>query len=646
MKKLKLIILILILAVSELISAEPMLDSLSVEMPEIIMQNIEYDVDIMLFNGGKPVDYAGDISLNINGNEYVLHAERGSVTCTHVFEENQTFFIGCQDAFYEQYTKPIPLWFSIIPPLIAILFALIFKEVFSALFIGILSGTFVIYIYKGVGVFSAFFKGIFAIVDEYVLYALFERGHLAIIIFSMLIGATVSVITRNGGMQGIVNYIMRFARTAKSGQMATWLMGLSIFFDDYANTLVVGNTMRPITDKLRISRAKLAYIVDSTAAPIASIAFVTTWIGAELSYISDGISTLGLDTNPYQVFFHSLQYAFYPLLTIVFVFILIKSGRDYGPMFKFEKEARLMGVVKTEESEITENELRGPDPDSKRKPRAFNALIPIAIIIFGTIAGLLYTGWDVSTWQNHDLGFASKLSQTIGQADSYKALMWSSLGGMLTAVVLSLVQKLMNLKQSADSMIRGFKTMLTAIIILTLAWALALLTEHLHTAGFISNILSEAAVHPGFLPAITFVVSALVAFSTGTSWGTMAIMYPLILPATWLVCMEYGMDNTQAMSIFNNVVSTVIAGSVLGDHCSPISDTTILSSLASSCNHIQHVRTQMPYALSVGAVAIVVGTIPAGFGIPVYVSFPIAIILLFLIIRIFGKKTLEQLSPK
>lgn len=645
-KRIKILLLLLFVTVNGLFAVNPPVDSLYVNMPEIIMKNIEYDVDIMLFNGGKPVDYDGDVSVIINGNDLVLPFERGLATYTYVFRENRTFTVNCQSAVYEQSTKPIPLWFSIIPPLLAILFALIFKEVFSALFIGILSGTFVIYFYKGVGVFTAIFQGIFAIIDEYVLYALFERGHLAIIIFSMLIGATVSVITRNGGMQGIVNYIMRFARTAKSGQMATWLMGLSIFFDDYANTLVVGNTMRPITDKLRISRAKLAYIVDSTAAPIASIAFVTTWIGAELSYISDGISTLGLETNPYQVFFHSLQYAFYPFLTLVFVFMLIKSGRDYGPMFKFEKEARLSGIVKTEESGITESELVGPEPDCKHKPRAFNALIPIAVIIFGTIAGLLYTGWDSIIWQNQDLGFASKLSHTIGQADSYKALMWSSLGGMLVAVILSLVQKILNLKQSADSMIRGFKTMLTAIIILTLAWALALLTEHLHTAGFISNILCEAAVHPGFLPAITFIVSALVAFSTGTSWGTMAIMYPLILPATWLVCMEYGMDNTQAMSIFNNVVSTVIAGSVLGDHCSPISDTTILSSLASSCNHIQHVRTQMPYALTVGAIAVVFGTIPAGFGIPAYISFPITIVLLFLIIRIFGKETHEQIVPK
>jgi Na+/H+ antiporter NhaC len=184
--------------------------------------------------------------------------------------------------------------------------------------------------------------------------------------------------------------------------------------------------------------------------------------------------------------------------------------------------------------------------------------------------------------------------------------------------------------------------MLTAILILTLAWALALLTEHLHTAGFISNILRNASVHPGFLPSITFIVSALVAFSTGTSWGTMAIMYPLILPATWLLCVDYGMEHHQAMAIFYNVVSTVIAGSVLGDHCSPISDTTILSSLASHCNHIQHVRTQLPYALTVGSVAILLGTLPSGFGVPVWFLFPIALIVLYLVIRIFGKKSDEQ----
>ena len=618
-------------------------ESIEVELPSVIMQNVEYPVNILLLSGGKPVNYTDTLTININNVPRRIGFKNGLATFMYTFLEKQTLSIRYKQATYKQLVSPIPLWYSIIPPLIAILFALLFKEVFVALFIGLLSGTFVIYLYNGVGVISAFFKGIFAIVDEYILQALYNTSHISIIVFSMLIGATVSIITRNGGMQGIVNIILRYARTPRSGQMATWLMGIAIFFDDYANTLVVGSTMRPVTDRLRISREKLAYIVDSTAAPVASVAFVTTWIGAELSYIQDGIRTLGLDANPYQVFFNSLQYAFYPLLTLLFVFLLIRMGRDYGPMLKAERKTRSSGT--TDEAKIKQSysEFEGIEEKSMHKARAYNALIPIGVIILGTMVGLFYTGWDSLVWNNQNIGFATKLSQIIGAADSYKALMWSSLGGVISAIVLSMVQRILTLKQATESMVKGFKTMLTAILILTLAWALALLTENLHTASFISNILHDAAVNPGFLPSITFIVSALVAFSTGTSWGTMAIMYPIILPATWLLSIDYGMDENAAMAIFYNVVSTVIAGSVLGDHCSPISDTTILSSLASSCNHIQHVRTQMPYALTVGTIAVFLGTLPSGFGVPVWILFPIAILLMYLVIRIFGHKTDKQI---
>jgi Na+/H+ antiporter NhaC len=194
------------------------------------------------------------------------------------------------------------------------------------------------------------------------------------------------------------------------------------------------------------------------------------------------------------------------------------------------------------------------------------------------------------------------------------------------------------MKKAIDSLINGFRTMLTAILILIMAWSIALITKHMHTADFISRVIVEVSIPPGFVPALTFILAALVAFSTGTSWGTMAILYPLVLPASWLITQETGMEYQQSLDIFHIVVSTVLAGSVLGDHCSPISDTTILSSLASSCNHIQHVRTQLPYALTVGAVAIFIGIIPAAFGVPVWILFIISLLMLLMIIQIFGKR--------
>lgn len=615
-------------------------EDVRIEMTDIIVKNIETNINIHFKDPDFRQIFEGyPVTVYINGNPVETKVVKGAATVKYKFKKKQTFQIQISEFTFTKKVTPIPLWFSIIPPLIAILFALIFKEVFTALFIGILVGTATMFWYQDVSLFPAIFKGIFAIVDTYILEALTQSGHMAIIIFSMLIGAMVNIITRNGGMKGIVNILSRYANSPRSGQFVTWLLGIAIFFDDYANTLVVGNTMRPVTDRLKISREKLAYIVDSTAAPIAAIAFVTTWIGAELSYIQDGIATIGIDESPYNVFINSLAYSFYPIFALIFILILIRKQVDFGPMFKAEKKARLSEAKQEEEDDNTtfSNQLNELEVPEDVKPRWYNAAIPVFIVIFGTFAGLLYTGWNQEVWADDAIGFSKKLSIIIGNSDSYKALLWSSISGVLMAILLTLSQKILNLKNTVDSMINGFRTMLTAIVILILAWSIALVTKHLHTADFISQIMVSVNISPQFIPALTFIFAALVAFSTGSSWGTMAILYPLILPASWLITQNYGMEYGGSLDIFHNVVSAVLAGSVLGDHCSPISDTTILSSLASSCNHIDHVRTQLPYALTVGAVAIVVGTIPSAFGISSWFLFPAGILVMYLIVRVFAK---------
>ncbi len=610
----------------------------SIAFESIIVQHVDskititdQDNSIIFGNENLPV-------VRINGNPKQVKLEDNKLVVDYKFSKKEEIQITIGDWNYKKDINPIPLWMSILPPLIAILMALIIREVFSALFLGILVGTTIIYFYQGSTFFVAVFQGLFSIVDKYILESMSDHGHLSIIIFSMLIGAMVNVITKNGGMKGVVKILSRYARSARSGQLVTWMLGISIFFDDYANTLVVGNTMRPVTDRLRISREKLAYIVDSTAAPVAAVAFVTTWIGAELSYIQDGINKLGIEESAYNVFMNSLAYSFYPIFTLIFIFMLVYRGVDYGPMYKAEIKARKEGV-QADDSEGFSNKLNEIEIDEKIKARWYNAVIPVLVIIFGTFIGLFYTGWDQLIWDNTELGFTKKISATIGNADSYKALLWSSISGVLVAVSMTLIQRILNLKETIDSLVNGFRTMLTAIIILILAWSIALVTEHLHTADFISQTMLAFSMSPYLVPTLTFILAALVAFSTGSSWGTMAILYPLLLPACWLISKESGLEYDYAISIFYNVVSAVLAGSVLGDHCSPISDTTILSSLASSCNHIEHVRTQLPYALSVGGIAIFCGTLPSAYGVSSWILFPIGIVLLFIIIRIFGKKT-------
>jgi Na+/H+ antiporter NhaC len=598
----------------------------SIDIPDILIKGIEVEVVFQT----EPGDSLSFLDVTLGDDSYRVDLVDGRGSLVHKFTKKGEIQIETQQLSIP--VNPIPLWLSILPPLIAILMALMFREVITSLITGILVGTSIIFTYQTGSVWLGIPKGFLAIIDTYIIDSLRDPGHIAIIVFSMMIGGMVAIITKNGGMQGVVNKLTKYATNARSGQLVTWLLGIAIFFDDYANTLVVGNTMRPVTDRLKISRQKLAYIVDSTAAPVAAIAFVTTWIGAELSYIQSGISHIGLNLSPYEVFFNSLAYSFYPVFTLIFIFFLIHQGVDYGPMYHAEIKAR--NAIPTENVfGINESE------SSFTKPRWYNAAIPVFVVIAGTITGLLYTGWDAQLVADSEVSWATKLSTIIGNSDSYKALLWSSLLAAGVAIILTVGQKILSLSETIESLVDGFRTMLTAIVILVLAWSIALVTEHMHTANFISNLIVETSLSPVLVPLITFVLAALVAFSTGSSWGTMAILYPLLLPATWLITQEFSYTHDNSLAIFYNVVANVLAGSVLGDHCSPISDTTILSSLASQCPHIDHVRTQMPYALTVGAVAAFIGVLPGALGVPSWITFPAGIMVLFFLVKLIGKKT-------
>lgn len=523
--------------------------------------------------------------------------------------------------------SPMPLWLSVLPPIIAIVMALFLKEVISALFLGVLSGTFIMALFNGQEPGTALGSGLLRVVDTYITGSLFDFDHVTIIVFTLTIGGMVKIISANRGMQGIVNWLLRRAKGPRSGQIMTFFMDICIFFDDYSNTLMVGNTMRPVADKLKVSREKLAYIVDSTSAPVVAIAFVTTWIGAELSYIQEGIDVIGIDASAYSVFFHSLKYSFYPLLTLAFVLMIIHSGRDFGPMLKAERDARLKEDSCSEKSDNVEQPAHSID-----------ALVPLLTLIFGTIIGLFATGYDASVWHDSNLDFFAKLSATIGNANSYIALLWSSLLSLLSAIIMTLLRGSLEFGKIMEEMIEGFKIMFNAVLILTMAWSIALVTKDMHTAEFVSEILLKLSLSPVIVPALTFILAALIGFSTGTSWGTMAILYPLILPASWMLCQDQGFSVAATMPLFYNVVASVMAGAVMGDHCSPISDTTIMSSMASGCNHLQHVKTQMPYALTVGSVALLIGVLPTALGLPSWLAFVVAIATLVIVVRFVGKK--------
>jgi len=526
-------------------------------------------------------------------------------------------------------------WVAILPPLLTISVALIIKRVIPALFLGIWSGAWVINDFGLAGAWTGFLQTF----QVYVLNALANPEHTSIVLFSFMVGGMVGIITRNGGMQGIVNHIVAWADSARHACLATASLGIAIFFDDYANTLVVGNTMRPVTDSMRVSRAKLAYIVDSTAAPVACIAVVTTWIGYEIGLIGDSLNKMkGLDGEAYLVFLNTLPYSFYPFLAIAFVFMVSASGRDFGPMLESERRANEEGSENSDVIPHNNQEGEVLRPVKGKPQRAFNAYIPVMVLVVGVVVGLYVTGLRASAEISEPT-----LKDIIGNANSYTALMWASLCSVMAAALLSIGQKILTLDRVVNAWFRGVSAMLMAMIILVLAWSLGEVTDILKTAEFLTHALGDSV--PVFLmPTLVFLLAALTAFATGSSWGAMGILFPLVMPLTWAVMIGQGQVGPEHMHILYSSISAILAGAVWGDHCSPISDTTILSSLASGCNHIEHVRTQMPYAITVGATAILFGTLMTALGSPWWLGMSLGLVALWLILRFFGKHSTEPQS--
>jgi len=512
-------------------------------------------------------------------------------------------------------------WVSILPPLMAILIALVFRQVLFALFLGIWSGAFL----AGDLSFFGFFEGFFTALSDYIVPGVADADRMSIVVFSILIGGMVGVITDNGGTRGVIKAITRFVRTKVQGQLVTALMGFVVFFDDYANTMVVGNTMRPLTDKLRISRAKLAYLVDATAAPVATIALVSTWIGAMVGFIATAQADMpDFNEAAYSVFINSLPYNFYAFFTILFVILIAWSGRDFSTMLK----ARInLYKAKHDPKLDTYNlwkEKIEKDEVEKKESHWSNAAIPIIVLVLGTIIGLFVTGEGDS------------VQAIVETANSYAALLWGSLASLVVAIGMTLAKKLLDTEKTLEGMMDGMHTMFDGVLILVLAWALSDVTVTLGTADYLISVFGEA-LNPFWMPALVLLLSALTAFATGSSWGTMGILMPLVVPLAWQIGVNTGIETAMTLEIIYASVSAVLAGSVWGDHCSPISDTTILSSIATQCDHIEHVNTQLPYAMIVGTISILSMIGMLVIGIPWWIIYPFGIAVIVAIIFKFGK---------
>ena len=532
---------------------------------------------------------------------------------------------------------------TLLPPMIAIVLAFITRNVIFSLFMGIFTGTFLVNV-SGSNIFASFFNA-FVDMSGKMVGSMADSWNAGIIMQVLTIGGMIAVITKMGGPRAIAEKLAKRAKTPASAQFYTWVMGFFIFFDDYANSLVVGPIMRPVTDKLKVAREKLAFIIDSTAAPIAGLALISTWVGYELSLIKDAYEVIGQpDVNAFAIFVETLPYRFYNILMLAFVFISALSLREFGPMHKAAKRAYEKGEVTDPKTDSTlmnqENSFMMPKEGVKYS--IFNAIIPITILIVVAIVGFYMNGYNalegevLKAVQENPYSFYA-IRESFGAADASIVIFEAALLASLVAIAMGLQQKIFSLQEAIETWVYGAKALVITAVILILAWSLSAVMKELGTAQYLVTMLSDST--PQFiLPSIIFILGSIISFSTGTSYGTMGILMPLTIPLASAIGINTGLEGTELHNYIVLNVGAVLTGAIFGDHCSPISDTSILSSMASSCNHMDHITTQLPYALFVGFIAIVCGYLPAAFGVSVYLLLPLGITIIFLVIRFYGKK--------
>ena len=538
------------------------------------------------------------------------------------------------------------MWYSIVPPLLAIVLAFLTHHVLPSLGIAIVVGGMLTAVPQNPASAAAWLEG-FKTVGAHLANTVTDKTNLTILAFVPPIFVMVEVVIASGGFRGIILWLLKWVKGRKSAQAATALMGILCFIDDYTNAIIVGSMMQPITDRFRVSREKLAFLVDATSAPIAGLAVVSTWIAYEVSLLGAVGQELGIEKSGYSMFFDALSFRFYCLLMIVFVFVHILAGRDFGPMKNSEDLAKTGGLP--EEGETSSPKVTADSratTAAQGSGRALNALIPLAGLLLFHFTGLWFDGTsklekDMLEWQTQSLTTAvenmpprpvdiDSLSpaswiywrEVIGHAhNSPLVLACAALFGLTLALLCGRLFGSLDIRIVYGCFCRGVWRAAIPIVILILAWSLKNCCDSLKTGKFLTTILADR-VSPYWFPPILFLVASVTSFATGTSYGTMAILIPTAIP------IAFALDG-QAYGLTTMIsVGAVLDGAIFGDHCSPISDTTIMSSIASSCDLIEHVRTQLPYSLFVAGLALVCAYLPSALGLAPGWSFLLAVLIM------------------
>lgn len=497
-------------------------------------------------------------------------------------------------------------FWALVPPLVAIVLALITKEAYSSLFIGIVLGALMNSQCSFLGtVDNVAINGLSTSVSD----------NAGIFLFLVFLGIVVALVNKSGASRAFGEWAQTHIKTKTGAMLATFFLGVLIFIDDYFNCLTVGSVMSPVTDAKKVSRVKLAYLIDATAAPICMIAPISSWAAA-VSGCVESETYSGI-----ELFVRAIPYNFYSILTLVFVITLAVLNFDYGKMAQFETKAKEgdLGALKLSDEE--ERTLRVDGPDSPAHGKLIDLIIPIVLLIACCVWGLLYNGYQ-------SIGEGSVID-AFSSTDAYVGLPWGSIIALILIILYLVARKVISFEDAMECVPKGFIAMVPAITILTLATSLKSMTNALDASGFVYGVMSNASALQWILPALVFVVACLVAFATGTSWGTFGILIPIvsaIFPET--------------SSLFFVGISACLAGAVCGDHCSPISDTTIMSSAGAHCNHINHVETQLPYAITVAVISFVCYILAGLLNMAdlTWVSVPVGVVLVIATLLVIKKK--------
>ena len=514
-------------------------------------------------------------------------------------------------------------FWALLPPIIAIVLALITKEVYSSLFIGIVVGAL---FYSGFSFEGTLNHIFFEEVDDAsygMISVLSDSSNVGILIFLVILGTLVALMNNAGGSAAFGRWATTHIKTRVGAQLATIALGVLIFVDDYFNCLTVGSVMRPVTDTHNISRAKLAYLIDATAAPVCIIAPISSWAAAVAGFASES------DANGIALFISAIPYNFYALLTILMMITLSVTKTDFGPLAIHERNALKGDLFTTENRPYADADAH----EDTSKGKVIDLVLPVVVLVVACVIGLIYTG-----------GFFSGESfvSAFANCSASMGLVLGSSVALVFAIIFFIIRRVLSFKDCMACIPEGFKAMVPAILILTFAWTLKSMTDSLGAAEFVAGVVkASAGSFMNFLPAVIFLIACLLSFATGTSWGTFGILIPIVLAV-------FGTDSGALSTIS---MSACMAGAVCGDHCSPISDTTIMSSAGAQCDHVNHVSTQLPYAISVAGISFITYLIcgvliTVGMANPVWVALPLGIVLTIVYIMLMKRATSKKYASQ